>query len=165
MIFCGKGNNGGDGFAAARYLHSGGLDVVIFLPGGAEGLKPDARQNYQKALNLGIPVKDSAGGVLDAADFAVDALFGTGLGRPLADPYLNAVAELNRFRKPVYALDIPSGLNSDTGWVCGAAVKASVTLTLGLPKTGLYLAEGPRLAGEIVVLDIGIPESLIELAE
>ena len=164
VIFCGKGNNGGDGLVMARHLARRGWKVSVALLADPAVLKPGPLANYQAAMKLGIPVTTVPGTVLEAlksADVVVDALFGIGLSRPLTEPYLAAVDLMNQAGKPVYAVDVPSGLNADTGEICGAAVRAAVTLTLGLPKTGLYTGQGPAYAGEIAVLDIGLPEALI----
>ncbi len=167
VIFCGKGNNGGDGLVIARHLTNRGWKISVYLLGDPAKLKPGPLVNYQIVLKMGIPIfvirsPDDfleINAVLDSADLIIDALFGIGVSRPLSEPYVTAIKDINQSKVPVYAIDIPSGLNADTGGVCGAAVRATFTLALGFSKTGLYLADGPRFSGEIEILDIGLPVS------
>ena len=181
IIFSGKGNNGGDGFVAARHLHNRGLQVKVLLLADPAQLKGDAALNFEIISKMKIPVvilmpEVDPKGLLrgeshkilrsaqeamlrDAmtADLIVDALFGTGLRAPLEGLEALAVQAMNQPGCRVLAVDIPSGIDSDTGEVRGIAVKAEMTAALGLAKQGLLRGEGPRHAGEIRLLDIGLP--------
>lgn len=160
-IFCGPGNNGGDGFAAARHLANAGVEVRLHLvvPADAYPDGSDAGTNLRIARAMGLPLVedfDTSGAAL-----LVDAVFGTGLTRPVREPYLGAVRAMEASGAEVVAVDLPSGLDANTGTVLGAAVKAAVTATMVAPKVGFALAEGPRLVGEVRVIDIGIPPAVV----
>ncbi|MCP5067550.1 MAG: NAD(P)H-hydrate dehydratase [bacterium] len=155
-ILCGAGNNGGDGWVAGRHLHARGVPVQI-VPATPPGeLRGDAAANAARAERVGVPT----GARLRAqpGDVIVDALFGTGLRRPVRGDAARWIRKLSQ--RPsgvrVLAVDLPSGLNADTGQVLGAAVEADATLTLGLPKLGLALEPGRSHAGEIHLGRIGI---------
>ncbi len=157
-VACGPGNNGGDGLVIARHLHAWGVPVAVWLLGDAERLAGDAAANLRRARAFGVPFAPALTPV--PGDVIVDALFGTGLGRPLAGDAAAAVARIAAARPtcPVLAVDLPSGLHADTGQPLGAALQADVTVTLGLPKLGLVLEPGRTLAGRIVVGRIGIAD-------
>lgn len=159
-ILCGPGNNGGDGFVVARTLLAHGLTPRLYLVGEPERLKGDALAHYQVLSKLGCPALPFEDGL--EGEVVVDALFGTGLGRPLQGDYARAV-EATRGRA-VLAVDIPSGINSETGQVMGEAVRAEVTVTMGLPKRGLLLEPGASHTGELVVAEIGFPPELLRSA-
>ncbi|MFA4967274.1 MAG: NAD(P)H-hydrate epimerase [Candidatus Margulisiibacteriota bacterium] len=161
-VICGKGNNGGDGFVAARYLLEMGFDVLVVLIGKAEEAKHDPKVNIER---LKVPINEAA----DAASFEVmkpkiadsdliiDAIFGIGLNADLKPPYNAIVTWLNSLDKPILAVDVPSGLNATTGKIMGTAIKAVKTITFAAPKTGFYKADGLGCVGEVRVADIGIP--------
>ncbi|MGQ0662128.1 MAG: NAD(P)H-hydrate dehydratase [Pseudomonadota bacterium] len=162
LVLCGPGNNGGDGFVAARHLAGAGWPVRV------AGLESRARLRGDAALNAGRwseGVVELTPAALDQAVLIVDALFGTGLSRPLAGPARAVVAEVNRRRVACVAVDIPSGVDGDTGEVVGgaegAAPFAQVTVTFFRRKPGHLLLPGRRLAGETVVADIGIPDQVL----
>ena len=163
MIVCGLGNNASDGFIAARYLINAGIKTKIFLLGTANDLKHDAATNYQILKKLKFSIKEVH--VVDQsiireatkADLVVDAIFGVGLNRNVAQPFLSMIEMLNRWARYVVAVDIPSGLNGTTGKMCGVCVKAHTTVTFSFPKKGFFLCAGPQHVGRIVVADIGIP--------
>lgn len=177
-IFCGPGNNGGDGIAAA--LHLGGYHVRVFLVGDREKMTPDARAMEEKLVAAGGCLEDFTidmtsretleGSLtfeqqkittwLSTCDCVVDALFGVGLTRPVTGAFLTAIRLMNGRSCPVVACDIPSGVNADTGEILGEAVQAKITVTFTRPKPGLYLGEGAACAGEIRVMEIGIPHDL-----
>ncbi len=172
-VLCGPGNNGGDGFVVARHLAAAGARRVrAVLLGRREQVRGDAAGALAALLEAAprvlveAPEDGALAGALGAAgwDLAVDALFGTGLARPLEGGYRTAVEWLNAFHGPVVAIDLPSGVDAATGRVLGAAVRATVTLTLGLAKLGLALLPGAALAREVVVLDIGHPAALAAAA-
>lgn len=177
-IFCGPGNNGGDGIAAA--LHLGGYHVRVFLVGDRAKMTPDARAMEEKLAASGGVLEDFtidmtgrealAGSLtfeqkkittwLSTCDCMVDSLFGIGLTRPAEGPFLTAIRLMNGRSCPVVACDVPSGVNADTGEVLGEAVQAKVTITFTRGKPGLYMGEGGACAGEVRVMDIGIPHDL-----
>lgn len=169
-IFAGKGNNGGDGFVAARRLVNHGYKVQVCLFAVSTELSVDALTYFSVLQKMGIDVLeianerdwDKAGIAVSFADCLVDALLGTGLHGNVSDRLASAIELINSAGKPVVAVDIPSGVESDTGRVTHSAVKATITVTLGLPKPGLYLYPGASFAGEIRVADIGIPVELIQ---
>jgi hydroxyethylthiazole kinase-like uncharacterized protein yjeF len=153
LIVAGPGNNGGDAFVVARLLKQDGIEPVVVFAGDAQNLPDDARHAYVKWL--------AAGGILhdDIPDrkyaLAIDGLFGIGLTRPLTGRYAALVARLTALPCPMLALDIPSGLDSETGQVLGVAIRASHTATFIALKPGLLTLDGPDHCGEISVHDLG----------
>jgi hydroxyethylthiazole kinase-like uncharacterized protein yjeF len=163
-IVAGKGNNGGDGLAAARHLAGRGCEVAVWLIGDPEAVQGDARTNLEIVRRLGLPLSGPAVDertVFDA-DLILDALLGTGVRGAPAGPIAAAIEAINRSPAPVLAVDLPSGLDADTGAVPGPCVRAARTVTFALPKRGLLVYPGRGQAGEIVVADIGIPRRLLE---
>jgi NAD(P)H-hydrate epimerase len=168
-IVCGKGNNGGDGFVIARLLRRRGIKPAVLLLAKPADLKGDALSMYRRyrrmpnaaAVRVN-PSEEQLRHHLAESDVIVDALLGTGLTSSVKDHYRTAIEAINRSERPVMAVDLPSGLHADHGAVMGAAVRATWTVTMGLPKLGLYLGAGIDHAGEIHVADIGIPPSLVE---
>lgn len=167
LVLAGAGNNGGDGFVVARHLFGEGVPVEVVLVGASEKLPPDAAANWRRLQSAGVPARAVAAGEaaeavaprLAAASVAVDALFGTGLQRPLEGGYAAVVESVNAARRGglrVLAVDSPSGIESRTGAVLGAAIVADETVTISLPKLGLVLEPGARHAGRIRVARIGI---------
>ena len=168
LVFSGKGNNGGDGFVVARHLADRGYQPEIVLLVDPDQLKGDSLANFRIIQAMGIPVmlpSASNEGVLmrhcSNADLVVDAIFGTGLNAPVSGVAEIAICAINRSQRPVVSIDIPSGLNADTGEIHGVSVMATRTLTLALPKAGLFLGDGPACAGNVDVVDIGIPRALL----
>ncbi len=170
LILAGKGNNGGDGLVAARSLHEKGYSVQILLFSEGKKLKADPARNFAANAKLGIPCRivgehfawETVPELLREPEVVIDALFGVGLDKPLGEPYRGLIEALNKEKKKVVSVDIPSGLDSDTGKVLGVCVRAAVTVTMGLPKKGFYEGAGPRVTGKVVVADIGIPRELLE---
>jgi len=166
-FICGRGNNGGDGLVAARYLvmHYDHRCTVTF-PAGLNPLSPDAERNLellQKMQREGAPVRIEESLDPDrtpASDYLVDGLFGIGLARTLEGEYATAVEWINRQQQPVYALDIPSGLHADTGQIMGVTVKADITLSFGARKLGFYLNEGSRHTGSVDQINLSFPDSV-----
>jgi len=168
-VIAGPGNNGGDGLVCARHLASHGMDVHVYLVADPERLSELVKKNLDRVALANIPVEkvteknvEELQYVLLFYDVIVDALFGTGLTRPLEGVYKEAVEAINDSGSLVVSVDIPSGINSDTGEVMGTAVKADFTVTFGLPKIGLLLYPGAEYAGEILVSHISYPRSLIK---
>ena len=149
-VVCGAGNNGGDGLVAARHLHALGVEVDVALLGAPRG---DAAAQLERARAFGVAEGDGAG-----ADLIVDAIFGTGLARAVEGAAARAIQAINAREACVVAVDLPSGLDADTGQVHGVAVRADETITFGLPKLGLALEPGRSLAGAVSVARIGIAE-------
>ncbi len=170
-VFCGTGNNGGDGLAAARLLHLEGVEVRTFLVGDYEKLTEDARTMAARLSEFGLelePYRDGAAvwRYLRSCQVIVDALFGVGLSRPITDPLRCGLIEgINALPGAVVAADIASGVETDTGRVLGAAVRADRTVTFSLPKLGQFVGEGAIYSGTVTVQDIGLPGELIRRME
>lgn len=169
VCFCGPGNNGGDGVAAARLLNTVyGVPVRAFLVGRREKMTEDARAMEERLREAGIPLEgfdpaDSAvRAAAEAADVIVDALFGVGLSRELRGDAREAVRLMNASGRPVVSADIASGVSADTGRVLGEAVYAAVTVTFSRAKPGHFAEPGCVHTGELRVADIGIPADLVE---
>lgn len=168
LVLAGKGNNGGDGLVAGRYLHERGYRVEVLLFSEGEKLKADPARNFVANAKLGIPCRivgehfawETVLEIFRDCDVIIDALFGVGLNRDLGEPYLSLIQEVNRSGRKIVSVDIPSGIDSDTGQIHGESIHATMTVTMGLPKKGFYEGEGPRVTGEIVVADI-FPKELI----
>ena len=165
-VVCGAGNNGGDGFVAARHLYNEGVAVCIFVVGDRMNIKNDAKMNYDIVQNIKIKthaVKSKKEiNKLRNYGVIVDAIFGIGLARDVAGIYREVIEGINSLNKTVIAVDIPSGLDADTGLPRGIAVKAATTVTMAAAKKGFYVKEGPKYAGKIVVADIGWPRGLLK---
>ena len=170
LVCCGKGNNGGDGFVLFRRLELLGVDCRIVAVGTPERYRGDALTNLEivRAATLQNPEKvfffDGTAQAFERleielaqADWAVDALLGTGANGALRPPFDGIVAALNRSGKLIYAVDIPSGLNADDGSVASDAVRAKLTTTLAVAKPGLLLDSAKPYVGELYVADIGVP--------
>ena len=170
-ILCGKGNNGGDGFVVARHLHNHSISVDVFLVAKVSDILKDgdAGINLQILLNMKIPVKEilNIPGVnsilkeLNNYNILVDALFGTGLSGDVREPFKTLISGVNNLNKPVVSVDIPSGLDCNTGRVLGTAIKATKTVTFAAAKKGFYLGEGSSCTGIVIVSGISIPRELI----
>lgn len=167
VILAGPGNNGGDGFVLARGLIEGGEDVVVLLLQPANQLRGDAAAMLAILMQREGVVQEAPTGTgaladrLRGARLAVDALFGTGLDRPLEGRYAEAVAALDEAGRPVLALDLPSGLDGNTGMPLGPAARADFTVTFAAPKPAIFEGEGPDRCGPVAVADIGCPRSLL----
>jgi NAD(P)H-hydrate epimerase len=165
VVICGVGNNGGDGFVVARKIHSNGGSVKVFIPGDQTRFKGAARLNLEILERLPVEVRlledtDPLRIALAHCDGIVDAIFGTGLTREVEGLYQGVIDEINRSAKPVLSLDIPSGVHGDTGKVMGTAVKATHTVTFGLPKLGNVLYPGFELGGRLHVTHISFPPEM-----
>jgi hydroxyethylthiazole kinase-like uncharacterized protein yjeF len=165
VIFCGQGNNGGDGLVVARKLHSNGGKVKVIILGDPAKFKGAARKNYDIAARLSIEIHllESAGkidGDIANCDAIVDAILGTGIIRNIEAPHRNVIESINRSGKKVFSVDIPSGIQGDTGKILGTAVNAHYTVTFGLPKIGNVLFPAYHKMGRLYVSHISFPPSL-----
>ncbi|MBR9979749.1 MAG: NAD(P)H-hydrate epimerase, partial [Desulfatitalea sp.] len=164
-VIAGRGNNGGDGLVIARYLVQRGIDVRVFLLATRDRLQGDAAANGQLLTALNIPVveiPDAAGftarqNEMRHCDHWIDALFGTGLNSDVRGYFKEVIQFINACKRPVLAVDIPSGLNSDTGQPCGLCIQATATVTFGHPKVGHLVEPGAGFCGRTHLVDIGIP--------
>jgi NAD(P)H-hydrate epimerase len=167
-VFCGAGNNGGDGFVAAWLLANRGRSVRIYLAGSVKKLSPASEIFYNICLKSEIPIKELSGGdadipiTLNGTHLIIDALLGTGFEGVPRNPVAEAINLINGSGLPVVSLDLPSGLPSDGCAPEGATVTADVTITMGLPKISLVTYPGKRYTGRLMVADIGFPRSLTE---
>ena len=170
-VVCGRGNNGGDGFVMARIFHGWGAQVRVFLLGDPDKVAGDALVNLNVARKMSleiIEIKEEAHLNrldLSEAEVIVDAVFGTGLNSEVRGLYRGAIELINQAGGFVAAVDIPSGVDADTGQILGEAVKADLTATFGLPKIGLLLPPGRELAGRLEIVDIGIPPHILAEAD
>ncbi len=205
-VFCGRGNNGGDGFVAARHLHNEGFKIRVFLIGEHKGAKEDARVNLNILLKMGLEVyeisyplnrlfirsrrKNHAISNLDGvaalsmtqlkprtkvrginegfinnelrrASLIIDAIFGIGLKGEIRRDVSELISMINLSKKPILSIDIPSGLNADTGEIMGECINATKTVTLGLPKKGFFKNKGPSKVGSLSISNISIPRNLL----
>lgn len=166
VVVCGGGSNGGDGFVVARHLLARGAEVQVFLTARSEGVTGESRINHDAYIDLGGEILELPPGeplepleqALARADFVVDAIFGTGLARPIEGHLADVIAVINAARCHCVALDIPSGLDADSGSPLGTCVQADDTVTFGHLKIGLLTPEGARLAGNVHVVDLGVPD-------
>ncbi|PPR63748.1 MAG: Bifunctional NAD(P)H-hydrate repair enzyme Nnr, partial [Alphaproteobacteria bacterium MarineAlpha4_Bin2] len=156
-VLCGPGNNGGDGFVAARYLRDAGYQVRVGLLGSIESLKGDARANAKRWTGATEPLSPD---VLTGADCVIDAVFGAGLAREINGTALKTIEAIGN--RHCIAVDVPSGIDGNTGEVMGIAPKAHKTITFFRAKPGHFLYPGRLHCGETDVVDIGIPESVLE---
>ncbi|HVI50380.1 MAG TPA: NAD(P)H-hydrate dehydratase [Candidatus Sulfotelmatobacter sp.] len=158
-VLCGPGNNGGDGFAAARLLESWGWPVSLALLGDVTALRGDAAAMAARWRGI---VQPFATDILNGSPLVVDALFGAGLNRTLDGEAAAMVGEINRRNLDVVAVDVPSGLDGNTGDSSGMVIQAALTVTFFRPKPAHALMPGRALCGEVVVGDIGIPDGVLE---
>ena len=158
VVLCGPGNNGGDGFVAARLLQEQGYQVRVTLLGGREGPKGDAAV---MAGRWSGPIEDIETGIGGGTDLVIDALFGAGLTRALAGAAARSVEQVNRLGAPILAVDVPSGLDGTTGEAAGPVIQATRTVTFFRRKPGHLLYPGRRLCGPVVLADIGIPDAVL----
>lgn len=159
LVVCGAGNNGGDGFAAARLLFLKGYQVKIWMVGNPEKMSVECARQYRIVKNYGIPVETEAPTACEqkqGADIIIDAVFGIGLSRPVSGRYAECLEMLNQMPGYKAAVDICSGLSADDGSVMGIAFQADLTVTFGFAKLGHVLYPGAEYSGEVVVCDMGI---------
>lgn len=165
-IFCGKGNNGGDGFVVGRYLFLAGFEVTFYHIGSPDTFSEDAKQNYDLIKELEIPTHeikstDELPELLES-DFIIDAIFGTGFSGIPKDISYDVIEYINSQPQEIIAVDMPSGLQADNGKYEGTVINADYTYTLAQPKYGLYVSPGREVAGDVDIIPIGIPHDVID---
>lgn len=163
-IFCGKGNNGGDGFVAARHLLAYGVKPHIFLAGRIQDVKNEAKINLEILLRLKQKIIEAEEGNLflienkiSKCGLIIDALLGVGLAGEVKEIYRDLIGIINTSKAYILSVDIPSGLDAGTGKVLGSCVKANQTVTFIAKKSGMVIGDGPKYCGRIVVRGLGIP--------
>ncbi len=174
LILSGPGNNGGDGGVVARHLNAWGFAVRIVWFATREQLRGDAKTQWTILERSGVdqtswfgphsdePRPAELESLVADADWLVDGLLGTGLTRPVEGALETVIGVMNRSNKPILALDVPSGLDADTGVPLGTAVRARTTATFAAPKRGFTLAGAGAFTGEVAIIDIGLPRQLLE---
>jgi NAD(P)H-hydrate epimerase len=168
-IFCGKGNNGGDGFVMARHLHNWHVETTLYLLGSKDEVRSNAEINLDIALKMNLPVREILNpedvlrfkDVISGSDLLIDAIFGTGLKGEVKGLVRHVIDFLNGTGIPVLSVDIPSGLDADTGEILGTCVRATRTVTFAVAKKGFFLNEGPKYTGALTIVDISIPRELL----
>ena len=163
IAVCGSGNNGGDGLAIVRILHTWGYPVAYYLVGNMEKATKETRMQLEILENLNVEQCMNCDD-FKQADVIVDAIFGIGLMREITGVFADVIAAMNASGATVFSVDIPSGIHSDNGQIMGCAVKAHSTVTFGVLKVGLALYPGAEYAGDVFVEDIGFPKISVEHA-
>ena len=158
-VVCGGGNNGGDGYVVARYARAAGLEVLLCALVAPTQLRGDALRAANEYLASGGQVQPLTEAALHEAEVVVDAVLGTGISAPPRPDCAQAIAAINQAGRPILSLDLPSGLDGDSGQALGAVVHADTTVTFVAPKTGLYVGDGPDYAGRVLLdnLDVELP--------
>jgi ADP-dependent NAD(P)H-hydrate dehydratase / NAD(P)H-hydrate epimerase len=164
LVFCGTGNNGGDGFVIAGLAKQAGIKVEVYLVGNHASIKGDALMALEFARKFKVPVHFGLQPPLPSSSHTVvvDALLGTGLAGYVRTDFLMAIDAINQSRLHVLAVDIPSGLSSDTGKVLGVCVKADLTVTFIGRKIGLVIGVGPMMCGKVVFDDLAVPAAVYD---
>jgi NAD(P)H-hydrate epimerase len=173
VVCCGTGFNGGDGFAAARHLEEWGYALDVLVAGRLDHLRAEPATFAAILQRLGLPILEVTGRpeawprvdqALERCGLIIDALLGIGTTGAVREPIASLIERLNRSGKPIIAVDLPSGLDGDTGLVQGVAVRATATVAFGLPKQGCFLQAGPAHVGSLTVDAITIPRTLLSTA-
>ncbi|HCS50195.1 NAD(P)H-hydrate epimerase [uncultured Rubinisphaera sp.] len=172
VIVCGKGNNAGDGFVIARhlYVHQEEVEVLMLFP--PEELSEDARINFEIIDKIGISHRlvdphqnaESIRETFDGAEWIMDAMLGTGISGEVREPFATMIQLMNEAESEKLAIDLPSGLDADSGEILGSCVNANATVTFAAKKIGLLKNKGPQQSGEIHVVGLGIPNFVIQEA-
>lgn len=166
IVLCGRGNNGGDGLVAARHLAAAGWSVHVLLAQPRAALSGAGADNLPAVESMGLPISEWDGGdfarnLLRQGGIIVDALLGTGLKGPAREPFASIIAAANASGSPIVSVDLPSGVETDTGGVPGQAIKAALTVSFGLPKPAHLVHPAAGLTGRLVVEPIGLPPQLL----
>jgi len=163
VIFCGTGNNGGDGFVIARHLANANIAVVIAIVGAADRFAPDAAANHRICIAMGIPCLPADSMRIHPSDLIVDAMLGTGFAGQVRQPIAGIIKTINDTPNAgIVAIDLPSGLDCDTGTPAGACVVADQTITFVAVKSGFHTTAGVARTGRVHVADIGAPAIIVE---
>ncbi len=165
IVLAGGGNNGGDGFVIARRLIDFGYDVMLVLAVAEHSLKGEAKLHFEAYKKRQLPMVQAENYDMKKAQVIVDALLGTGVQGAVREPFYSLINAVNETSAFVYAVDVPSGVNANTGEVANVAIRAGKTITFALPKKGFYLQQGPGFIGELVCADISVPTSLVQTLE
>ncbi|HBU69299.1 MAG TPA: NAD(P)H-hydrate epimerase [Elusimicrobia bacterium] len=161
-VFCGSGNNAGDGFVCARHLYNRGYNTTIILLRPASRFKYETKVNFEIVRRMGLKrIAFSKSLKLNSFGLIIDAMLGTGTSGRLSVVFSRAVELINRSKRKVLSLDIPTGISADTGELLGPAVKADATLTMGLLKSGMLKKPGRDYCGKISVAEISLPKQLV----
>lgn len=167
VIFCGKGNNGGDGFAIARHLYNCGVNVTVY-PICGDDFKGDCKTNFDIIENMDVDIRfddytlKDLEQIVHSADAVIDAIYGTGIRGEIHGAAFDVINIINDHAKYVLSVDIPSGINADTGEVCGVAVKADKTVTFAAYKLGMLMFPGADYSGKVMLAPISIPDYIID---
>ncbi len=169
-VIAGRGNNGGDGFVMARYLHQQGINVSVYLLSERGRVQGDALTNLALLDPAGVPVIalpdleafETVSAEIGRHAVFIDAILGTGLNSDVRGYFRTAIERINELGRPVFAVDIPSGLNADTGRICGVCIRAAATATFAFAKCGHLIPPGAALTGDLRIVDIGIPAHIVE---
>jgi NAD(P)H-hydrate epimerase len=159
VIVCGSGNNAGDGYVLARFAQAAGLTVMVLSAVAPERLSGDARQAYEDFVANGAVVRPFSAELLGSGEVIVDALLGTGLTGSVREDLAAVIRAINDAGTPVFALDVPSGLDADSGTVAGEAIRADATVTFVGLKTGLFVGDGPEYAGTVFFDDLELADA------
>jgi ADP-dependent NAD(P)H-hydrate dehydratase / NAD(P)H-hydrate epimerase len=167
LIFCGTGNNGGDGLVVARKLYSNGAHIKLCILSNPEKYKGAALKNWQIIQKIDLPILimpsiEKVKSLIKSDNIIVDAIFGTGLTRDITGTYFQVIQLINQMSNPVISIDIPSGINGNNGTISGIAIKADYTITFGLPKMGNILYPGYEYGGNLSISHISFPPALYE---
>lgn len=162
-VVCGTGNNAGDGYVIARLAHEQGLQVKVYQVGEESRVRGDALAAAQRLEGAGLVREPLTNPNFSRVDVIIDALLGTGLDGEVSDHYRQAIESINQSGRGVLSLDIPSGLNADTGMAMGCAIKATGTVTFIGMKQGLLTGQGPEYAGELVFANLNVPAEVYEM--
>jgi len=170
LILAGRGNNGGDGYVIARHLANAGIDVRVRVLSPFDDIAGDARTHLDIIRKMGLDVREvklpdtrhALAAELKSAGLIVDAMLGTGTKGEIRDPFRTAIELVNHAGRPVLAVDIPSGVNGDTGASTGPCVIARRTATFAAPKLGLLQHSASPFVGDLTLIDIGIPRALLK---
>lgn len=165
LILCGRGNNGGDGFVIARHLERFGIEAeIVLFADSPDQLSPDCRVNYEISKKAGLPIQSSTktAGCLVKNNWVIDSMFGSGLDRPLSGEFPSLIELMGQIGNRIFAIDLPSGLDCDSGEPLGPTVRASHTLTFVGLKKGFLNPNSRQWTGEVHVVDIGAPKVLVD---
>ncbi len=168
LIFCGKGNNGGDGFVIARYLFNYGVPLSVYYFGSPEEFTEISFKNYKILNNLGVDTQNVFSLKLEEFkynDIIIDAILGIGIKGEIKGEIKKVIELINKHKKFVVSVDIPSGLDADTGEIHNVCVKSDLTISMGFLKKGFFVGKGPEYTGKIKVVDIGFPKYYYEKYE